>query len=270
MNKTQQLARDAQRVRILPRVSARLESPPHPGRSLRRSVGAAAAIADGLLERREPRVARRLSQRELRTEIVAATLFLAAAALMPLAIPESFEDPLTAALLVLCYALMRRVRFQLGTGLQRPTQLVFVPMVFLTPASWVPALVGLGHVLGELPDIARRQAHPERLLVTVADSWYAVGPALVIALYGSTSGGEAPWGVLMLALAALFATDLAVSSLREWFGARIPPDQLVPFLALVYLVDAMLAPIGYLAVLASDAHEYAFLQIGRASCRERV
>jgi PAS domain-containing protein len=123
----------------------------------------------------------------------------------------------------------------------------------------VPALVGLGHVLGELPDVVRRQAHSERLLVTVADAWYAVGPALVIAVYGSTSGGEAPWGVLLLALAALFATDLAVSSLREWFGARIPPGQLIPFLALVYLVDALLAPIGYLAVLASDTHQFAYL-----------
>ena len=30
-------------------------------------------------------------------------------------------------------------------------------------------------------------------------------------------------------------------------------------MALVYLVDGMLAPIGYLAVLASDTHQYAYL-----------
>ena len=93
----------------------------------------------------------------------------------------------------------------------------------------------------------------------MADSWYSVGPALVIALLASGTGGEAGWGVLVLALAAQFAGDLAATSLREWFGARIAPDELLPFMALVYLVDAMLAPIGYLAVLASDTHQYAYL-----------
>src|SRR4051794_16769473 len=239
-------------------MSTRLEPPALRG-SLHRSVVAAATIAEGLLERREPALARRLSPRELHTEVAAAALFALAAALLPLALPQRFDSPGTAILLVLCYALVRRVRFPLGPGLIRPTQLVFVPMVFLTPAPWVPALVALGSVLGELPEITRRSAHSERLLVIVADSWYAVGPALVIGALGSGSGGDAAWGLLVLALAAQFATDLAASSLREWFGAGIHPGELIPFLALVYLVDAMLAPIGYLAVLASDAHDYAYL-----------
>jgi PAS domain-containing protein len=241
-------------------MSARLESPPHVTKSLRRSVGAAAAIAEGLLEQREPRVARRLSPRERRTEIVSAGLFVLTAAVLPLVLPSTeFDDRLSALLLVLCYALMRRVRFPLGPGLLRPTQLVFVPMVFLTPAPWVPALVGIGHLLGELPDIMSQKAHAERLLMVVGDAWYAVGPALVIALAGSGTGGQTAWGVLVLALAAQFATDLAASSLREWFGARLTPGEFLPVMALVYLVDAMLAPIGYLAVLASDAHQYAYL-----------
>src|SRR4051794_29092346 len=241
-------------------MSVRMESPPKVTRSLRRSVGAAAAIADGLLERREPRLERRLSPRERRTEIVSAGLFVLTAAVLPLVLPTTeFDDRLSALLLVLCYALMRRGGFPPPPGLLRPTQLVFVPMVFLTPAPWVPALVGIGHLLGELPDIMSQKANPERLLVIVGDAWYAVGPALVIALLGTGIGGETAWGVLVLALAAQFATDLAASSLREWFGARVPPDEFIAVMALVYLVDAMLAPIGYLAVLASDAHQYAYL-----------
>ena len=74
------------------------------------------------------------------------------------------------------------MRFQLGTGLIRPTQIVFVPMLFLTPAAAVPLLVTLGGVLGELPDLLRRRAHPERLAVVVADGWYAIGPAIAVAL----------------------------------------------------------------------------------------
>jgi PAS domain-containing protein len=242
-------------------VSTELQSPPRAQRRhpLRRSVGAAAAIAEGLLERREPALARRLTPRERRTELVVAALFALAAAALPLAHPERFESPRTAVLLVLCYALMRRVRFQLGTALLRPTQLVFVPMVFLTPAPWVPALVAGGSVLGELPELLSGRAHAERLLVIVNDAWYAVGPALVVTFLAPGTAQEASWAVLVLALAAQFATDLAVSSAREWFGARIPPDELVAVLALGFLVDAMLAPIGYLAVLASDAHEFAYL-----------
>jgi PAS domain S-box-containing protein len=222
-------------------------------------VGAAAAIAEGLLEQREPALARRLSARERRTEIIAAALFVVAAAVVPLVLPQAFESVTTAVLLVLCYAILRRVRFQLGPGLMRPTELVFVPMIFLTPTPWVPALVGLGSVLGELPELVSRRAHPERLLTILGDSWYAVGPALVIALAAGRGVHGAAWGVLLLALAAQFASDIVVTSLREWFGAGIRPSEIVAVLALVYLVDAMLAPIGYLAVLASDAHQFAYL-----------
>src|SRR3954468_21167144 len=87
-------------------MSVRLESPPHVTKSLRRSVGAAAAIADGLLERREPRLERRLSPRERRTGIVSAGPFMLTAAVLPLVLPTTeFDDRLSALLLVLCYAL---------------------------------------------------------------------------------------------------------------------------------------------------------------------
>src|SRR3954447_1929657 len=139
----------------------------------------AADLAELLLERRHPAVSRRLTPRERITESVAATLFTAVAA--ALALTAGAEPTGTAALLVVSYALTRRVRFQLGPGLIRPTQVVFVPMLFLTPAAAVPFLVALGSILGELPELVRRRAHPERIAVIVADSWYAIGPALVIA-----------------------------------------------------------------------------------------
>ena len=111
-------------------------------------------------------------------EVAAAGVFLLVAAVM--GATASPEPVVTSTLLVVSYALMRRVRFQLGPGLIRPTQLVFVPMLFLTPAAAVPLLVTLGGVLGELPELLRRRAHPERLAVVVADGWYAVGPAIAI------------------------------------------------------------------------------------------
>jgi PAS domain-containing protein len=204
-------------------------------------------------------VARALTERERRTETVAAGLLVLVAGVMPALISWRFADPLTAGLLVVCYALLRRVRFRFGPGLIRPTQLVFIPLVFLSPAAWVPGLVALGSVLGELPDLVRRKARPERLLVVIADAWYSIGPALVIAASGVTGGQRAAWGVLTLAVAAQFATDLTASSAREWFGAGIRPRELAPVLALVYVVDAALSPIGYLGVLAGATHRFAYL-----------
>jgi PAS domain-containing protein len=195
---------------------------------------------------------RRLSLRERRVELTAAALFAATATVMA---TQETGDWGAAALLVVCYALMRRVRFPLGPGLIRPTEIVFIPMLFLTPAEAVPALVAIGALLGDTPEIIRHRAHAERLAVVVADGWYSVGPALVVAALGS----EPTYGVLLLALAAQLSSDLIATLLREGLGAGIAPGELLPVLGLVYLIDALLAPIGFLAVLASDVHEYAFL-----------
>ncbi len=76
---------------------------------------------------------------------------------LPFVLEVGVADGLTVGLLVIGYALMRRVRFQLGPGLIRPTQLVFVPLLLLTPAPWVPALVALG--LAARGAAGRRAAH---------------------------------------------------------------------------------------------------------------
>jgi diguanylate cyclase (GGDEF)-like protein len=224
------------------------------------ALGAAAAMADGLLERRGPSVARRLSARELRAELIMALAFAAAAAAILVGLRSGRAlDPLSAALLVATYALVARVKFALGPGLVRPTQLVFVPMLFLLPAPAVPLLVAAAGVISALPEIGRRDALPERMLVAVADCWYSIGPALLIGLVGAGEPSGAAWSVYLLALGAQFAGDLSASTLREWLGAGIPPAALAQVLALVYLVDALLAPIGLLAVLATSAYPYAYL-----------
>jgi PAS domain S-box-containing protein len=230
------------------------------GRSaLGRSVSAAALMTDGLLERREPSVARRLTARERRVEAAMAGLFLAVA--VPLAIVGAGEwhNVPSAVLLVGTYAFVARVRFQVGPGLVRPTQLVLVPMLFLLPAPSVPLLVAAGSLLSELPAIARRRAHPERVLVSLADSWHAVGPAVVLGLLVGANSSRITWDICLLALLTQFAVDFAASTLREWFGAGIRPRELAPVLAIVYLVDTLLTPIGLLAVLASREYTQAYL-----------
>jgi PAS domain S-box-containing protein len=228
-------------------------------RYLAGGVGAAAAAIDGLLERRAPDVSRRLTPRERRVEGVMAALFAATAGAMLVIAAPPLPDPGAAVLLVVTYALVARVRFQVGSGLVRPTQLVLVPMLFLVPAPYAPIMVAAASILSELPEMAARRAHPERLLVATADSWHVIGPAVVVALLAPHDPIEAPWTVYLLALAAQFAVDFAASTTREWFGAGIRPAELAPVLAIIYVVDALLAPIGFLALLATDVHPQAYL-----------
>jgi anti-anti-sigma factor len=132
-------------------------------------------------------------------------------------------------------------------------------MLFLLPPESVPALVAAGSLLSVLPDIVRRRAHAERAIVAVADSWYAVGPAAVFALLSPGDPGWADVGIYVLALIAQFAVNVGVSAAREWFGAGIHPRELAPVLGTICLVDLLLSPIGFMAVLASQDHAYAYL-----------
>ena len=223
------------------------------------AAGTASTAANSLLQQREPSVARRLTPRELRVESAIAALFALTAAALAFASAGESHDPTTALLLVATYAFVARVRFQLGPGLVRPTQLVLVPMLFLLPPLVVPALVAGASILSELPEIARRRAHPERGLVAIADCWHTVGPAIVVAALGDGDPVQISWSLFVIALLSQFTVDFLASILREWLGAGIGPRTLAPVLAMVYVVDTLLAPIGLLAVLASQDHPQAFL-----------
>jgi PAS domain S-box-containing protein len=226
---------------------------------LTRVAGGASTVADFLLEQRQPGVARRLTARERRVEAAMAAVFVLSAAVLLVAWNGDWRNRTSAVLLVATYAFVARVRFQIGPGLVRPTELVLVPMLFLLPAPAVPALVAVACVVSELPEIVARRAHPERALVAVTDAWHTVGPAVVVAALIGDGATSISWSVCIIALASQFGVDFAASTLREWLGAGIRPRQLAPVLAIVYLVDALLAPIGFLAVLASRDHPEAYL-----------
>ncbi|HET8759215.1 MAG TPA: hypothetical protein VFM58_24570, partial [Solirubrobacteraceae bacterium] len=213
--------------------------------------------ADALLLERDV-AGRRLSARERRVEGVSAALF-AVVALAMLTAADGWDEPLSALLLTLTYALVDRVSFHLGPGEVPPTQLVFVPMLFLLPPEAVPALVAAAVLLGAVPDIVLRRAHPERLLLALGSSWYAVGPAAVFALADPGSPSWEDVDVYALALVAQFAVDFTASTVRERLGSDIAVRDMVPVLGVVYLVDAMLSPIGFMAVLASESYSYAYL-----------
>jgi HD-GYP domain-containing protein (c-di-GMP phosphodiesterase class II) len=162
--------------------------------------------------------------------------------------------------LVLMYAVACRVRFHVGAGYTVPTQLVLVPMLFMLPTGLVPPAVAVGYVLSRVPDVLKGRAHVDRLLLAPANAWHAVGPAMIFAIAnpGPPDWNDAP--IYLLAFFAQVITDFAVSPLRDWLALGISPSLQVPVLARIYMVDALLTPIGLMvAFTAHDAPYRALL-----------
>ena len=191
--------------------------------------------------------------REQRTELTAAAGFVLVALALALWAPETraFSAPL-ALLLGLLYAALHAIEFDVGEGRTRPLQLVFVPMLLLLPPQYVPLLVGFVQVVRLLPRIATRQAGAvKHLTLSLADAWFAIGPAAVLAFAGP---GWPAAGALALALLAQLGGDALVAACRLRFGLSVSAWAERHVFAWMYLVDVLLAPIGLLAALAGREH----------------
>jgi signal transduction histidine kinase len=204
----------------------------------------------------------RPGSRETAAELLVGSAFLVAAVAMAVLLPadRSFDLPL-AATYALAYAITTRIQFDAGAGYTSPTQLVLVPMLFAMPARTVPLIVLAGLLLGDLPDYLTRSRHPARAVKVLGDSWYAVGPALVLSLGGDDDPAMSDWPLYVGALAAQIAVDFAASTTREWLGQGVPPPAQLSVLGWIYLVDILLSPVGLLAALASTEEHYNFLLV---------
>jgi diguanylate cyclase (GGDEF)-like protein len=219
-----------------------------------------ASSSEGLLQRWRPYDSRRLTARELRVETLAAGGFVAVAVLLPVLIaPGRDFDPGVAAVLTLALALASRVRLYVGAGSAVPTQLVFVPMLFLLPPAAVPGCVAAASLVTDAVDVVRRREHPDRFVAGVADCWYAVGASLVFAAAGTPGAAPGDWWVLALALAAQCGTDLLNATVREWLGRGIAPAVQLRVIGSVYLVDLCLTPVGLAIAMACASRPYAVL-----------
>jgi putative nucleotidyltransferase with HDIG domain len=183
----------------------------------------------------------RLRRREAIAEGLVAIGFLASvAALLAIRSPHSF--PLgTAAICVLVLAVSTRVRFYVASGFTVPTQLAYVPLVFIVPVALGPVAVLLALVLATAPDVLLGRKRPSRLLLCIGNSWFAIGPAVVFAAF-AVEPAHASVGVLGLALVAQFLGDFASSSARDVVGSG---SQLRAQLreGWVYAIDAGLSPV---------------------------
>ncbi len=195
--------------------------------------------------------AQRMVDAELRSAITVGGGFLVAAtALALLAGGEQQLSVPVATLYVLGLAAASKVRFELGSAFTVPTQAVFVPMLFAVPVALAPLLVALSLAIAMLPAILARRAPLSRILAVPANSWFALGPALVLALAHAYSP-SGNWGVLVLALLAQCVCDLGANAVWERVRGGLTLTELAAEMRQVYLIDLTLAPLGLLVALAA-------------------
>ena len=198
--------------------------------------------------------------RERIVEYASAVLFVAAAVALALLGDSGRElDPLLAAVLVGLYVAATRVEFPMGYGWTDPSQLVFVPMLLLLPTEVVPLFVALALLLSRLPEYARAEVHLERAVPRLADATYSLWPALVLLAFGATAPEWGDWPIYLLALAAQFACETATTLARLTLALDASPRRLLSEMGTIYLVDALLSPLGLLTAFAAAQQEAAVL-----------
>ena len=215
----------------------------------------------GLTEAARSRLATPMKGRELAAIAVVGIPFLLVAGLLAATSVDGDVDTLDVVLFVLAAAVMGHLEFETGAGSLVPTQLLFVPMLFVLPPAIVPLVVVAALALSDVPDVLAGRLHPQRLVGVAGNAWFALGPAVIFVLGDISAPELADWPLYVLALAAQFAGDLCSSTLRELIAHGVAPKLQLGALREVWLVDALLSPIGLLAALASTVEHHAYLLV---------
>lgn len=193
------------------------------------------------------------ARRLLVTEAVAAAIFLiGATALAVFGHSVRSLSPFALAVTAVSYLIASRVQYPVGSAWTAPTQLIFVPMLFVLPTPLVPLIVAACSVADRLPQAVRGPVAPARLLARVGDSFYALGPALVLVAFDGQTFSWGRWPLLLLAFMAQMVFDLSAGLARTWAAERVPPSVQLP-MAWLYATDASLSCIGlFIAASAVD------------------
>jgi hypothetical protein len=209
----------------------------------------------GDLRARHPRP---MSSRERGVVAALATAYAGAAVAMATFLHWNRDaDPLLISGMVILFALVSCVEFEVGTSTAVATPLVAVPMFFLLPLPIVPLLIPLGYLLATLPDFIQRKKHLDRWVYSVVDSWFAIGPVLVISLLADGPPDISHWPVYTFAFVAQAATDAGPAVLREWLVRGLTSRENLIFTLWIERIDAVLWPIGLMTAIAAYDHPLA-------------
>ena len=215
-----------------------------------------------LLEASRRAQLRPLRGRERTVVLLSAVAFMCVAVPFAILAPgERALDPAVAVAMVAMYAIAARIEFHTGSGWTVPTQLVFVPMLFLLPVPVVPLVVGLGQVLCRTPEYLSGRVHIDRAVAQLCTSWYALGPAAIFAFAGISDPAWSDWPVYVAALGAQFLFDFCGSIVLDCVGSGLGFKENLQEVRGIYLVDALLSPIGLLTAFVSADQQWAFLLV---------
>lgn len=191
-----------------------------------------------------------MSRRERRVNLTSAVLFLAAAGLIAALVPvERHTDlPLIVAL-TLAYALIMRVKFEFGDLFVSPEQLILVPVILLCPLPYVPIVIAVAGVLSMIPDALSGTSRYERWVVRLSDSWFCLGPVLVLAALAPGEASLEHSGVYALALAAQLLFDLIWAMVRDVFVDKLSLAEVLSGMSGTVRVDLVLSPIALMFAL---------------------
>jgi HD-GYP domain-containing protein (c-di-GMP phosphodiesterase class II) len=214
-------------------------------------VSDAELIHEQLLATREAQAAAAPGRRELVVEALAALALVAAVfGLAAIAPAGQWAPAWEVVALVVAYAAIAAIAFDVGAGVTSPVELVLIAMLFVAPPAYVPLLVaGALALRWLLAFVLTRGAHPLRAVLALPDAWHAVGPAAVLAFAGAPDPSLSIWPLMVAALAAQFACDAAAGTLRVWLIHGDRPSFQLRMMGWVAAVDAALAPIGLLAAI---------------------
>ena len=225
-------------------------------------------LAEQLVGEARERRRRQMSRRERVVNALSATAFVAVVAAIALFLPnERSVDPLLIVGLIAGYALVSRVRFEFGSTYVTPEQLAFIPTLLLLPLSLVPVVVVFAALLAQLPDFLERSWHRDRWVSCFADSWFCIGPVLVLAAMAPGEPEIAAVGAYAVAFAAQIAGDVAWATVRGRILDSLPFTDHVPFREIwrdyagVAQFDAMLTPVAIAVSLVAVDHAWALLAI---------
>jgi HD-GYP domain-containing protein (c-di-GMP phosphodiesterase class II) len=208
--------------------------------------------AEALIVSGRERLHRWRRRRELLTNAVVAGTFAITAGLIAALAPWQPTFSLENLILVLAvWVVVDSVKFPVASAWTYPTMLVFVPALFLLPTPLVPFVAVGVKIARRLPDHLSGRVPLSMLPIPFADSWYTIGPVLVIVLAGAQHFAWSYWPVYVAALAAGLLFDAVSSITLDWVGEGISPRVNLPLLSWIYLVDVTFAPLGLLIAAAA-------------------
>jgi HD-GYP domain-containing protein (c-di-GMP phosphodiesterase class II) len=219
-------------------------------------------LAERLVGEARSRRARRMAPRERVVLAVSAALFVVAALIVALVVPNERDvEPLVIVGLAVGYVLAERVRFEFGGYYGTAEQLLIVPILLLVPLPIVPLIIALANVVAILPEMFEGSWHRDRLAGRLADCWFCILPVVVLALLAPGEAALDHAWVYLLAFGAQLAGDWIWTYIRDLLLDRLPFRELASGWFGTARVDMIFAPLALLVTIVAVDYPIALLAI---------